>query len=156
MAALLKSYTKAGETTSTSSVSTQAWLISEGWTLVATTPIGNVHPKDIPARGSQPFGQGGSAAVGSSGAWVSPGAIIITRVVLSCIGAPAGSALVVAFKKDGVTFATLTIPAGSATTVYANVSISVADLGALWVTATSVGSTTAATDVVAQMDWIAG
>ena len=104
--------------------------------------------------GSQPFGQGGSGTVGSSGAWMAPFPLTVTRVVLSCIGAPVGSALMVDFKHDGVTFATCTILAGTTKAVTAVANESVAELGALWVTATSVGSATAATDMVAQMDWV--
>lgn len=114
------------------------------WTLSSTYARG----------GSQPFGQGGAATVGSSGAWMAPFTLIVTRVVLSCIGAPVGSPLVVAFKHDSATFATCTIPAGTKTTVSAVATEPVANLGALWVTATSVGSITAATDIVAQIDWI--
>jgi hypothetical protein len=104
--------------------------------------------------GSQVFSQGGSATTGSSGAWAAPFSLTITRVVLSCTGAAAGSDLVVAFKHGGTTLSTLTIAAGSTTSVTATVTVSITDLEKLTVTATSVGSTTAATDVVAQMDWV--
>lgn len=99
------------------------------------------------------FAQPGSAIIGASGSWRAPAAGTVTRVNLSATGAPAGSNLVVEFKKNGGSaFSTLTMTAGSTTaqTATPNESFAAGDL--LTVNATSVGSGTAATGVVAQAD----
>jgi hypothetical protein len=102
---------------------------------------------------SATFGQAGSAATGASAPFRVPLAGTATRVSLSCTGAPVGSGLVVDFKVNGTTFSTQTIAAGSTTTVTAVTTQALAAGDAITVNATSVGSTTAAVNVSAQVDY---
>jgi hypothetical protein len=100
------------------------------------------------------FGQVGSAVIGASGSWRAPAAGTVTRVNLSATGAPAGSNLVVEFKKNGAAaFSTLTMTAGTTTAQTATPNESFASGDLLTVNATSVGSGTAALGVVAQADF---
>ena len=100
-----------------------------------------------------PFSQAGSATTGSSGSWRAPTAGIITRVTLMTVTAAAGSNLSVQFYKNASLISTQTITAGSTADATAVVSSAFAIGDKLSVTATSVGSTTAATGVVAQFDY---
>lgn len=111
-------------------------------------------PVDVSvAGGTVPFSQPGSATIGASGAWRAPAAGTVTRATLSCVGAPAGSGLVVVAKRNGATFATLTIAAGS-TTSDSETPAEAFSAGDLFtVESTSVGSGTAATGVVLQLDY---
>jgi len=75
----------------------------------------------------------------------------ITSLSLSTLTAPSGSGLVVEFRKNGVAFSTQTIADGTTTRQTATVSVTFAVGDVFDVRATAVGSTTAATGVVAQV-----
>lgn len=100
-----------------------------------------------------PFSQAGAAAVGSSGSWRAPTAGTITRITLMTGTAPAGSNLTVQFYKNTTMLQALTITDGSTADATATLTSSVVAGDKLSVTAISVGSATAATNVVAQFDY---
>ena len=123
-----------------------------------------VAPGAVILTGSVPFSQPGSAAIGQSGAWTAPSAGTVVAIRLSCLAAPVGSALTVDFLKNdtgaGTSYLTgtqstseLSIPAGSTTVTPKTPSVAFSAGDTLEVKATSVGSTTAATGVVAQFDY---
>lgn len=127
-----------------------------------TTPINAAAIEDLETRlanytaslagQSLPFSQA-TATVASSGSIRVRLAGVVTRVNLSVLTAPVGSAMTVAFKKNGTTFATLSVPAGTTTAQSSTSSLPTLAAGDLLnVESTSVGSTTAATGVVSQID----
>jgi len=99
------------------------------------------------------FTQLGSAIIATSVDWRAPTAGTITRVGLTTQTAPIGSNLVVNFKKNGTTFQTLTITAGTTTEQSAALTTAYSAADKLAVETTSVGSTTAAQNVAAQIDY---
>jgi hypothetical protein len=128
----------------------------------ATTPLSAAALEDLEARlaaytnslaGPSFLFSQATATIGSSGTVRAKADGTVTRVNLSVVGAPVGSAMTVAFKKNGTTFATLSVPAGTTTAQSSTSSLPTFVVGDLFsVEATSIGSTTAATGVVAQMD----
>ncbi len=99
------------------------------------------------------FSQPGAAVVGSSSSVRVSAAQTVSRIGMRAVTAPAGSALVVIVKKNGATISTLTMPAGSTTEQVATPGTAFAVGDLLTVESTSVGSTTAATGVVVQVDF---
>lgn len=98
-----------------------------------------------------------TATVGASVGYQLQSSGTITTARMACTGAPAGSDLVVAVQlsTDGgttwTTISTLTIPAGSTAAVTASPSRAVSAGDLVRVNATSVGSTTAAANVLVQV-----
>jgi hypothetical protein len=99
-------------------------------------------------------GPSASVATGQTQALRIPNASTIIRCSLRTFGAPVGSALSVDFTQSTGAVTTLSISAGSTTeqvtTTLTNTALSAG--GYIWVTVTSIGSSTAAVGVTAQFD----
>jgi len=125
-----------------------------------------VAPGAVILTGSVPYSQPGSAVTGQSGVWTAPASGTVTTIRLSCVGAPVGSALTVNFLLGSgapptstsyltgtLSTSQLSIPAGATTVAPKTPAVAFSAGDQLAVNATSVGSTTAATGVVAQFDY---
>lgn len=96
-----------------------------------------------------------TAAIGASGTFKCTGPGSVASSSLRCVGAPAGSNLIVQIQKNGVTQVTLTIVAGSTTEAIDNTNYSFATGDLISVNCTSAGSGTAATGVVVEIVYTA-
>lgn len=117
---------------------------------------GNTVAVESESVGSVVFGDAGNAEVGESAPYDVRNAGTMTRASLACTTAPVGSGLVVDVLLNGDVVTTLTVAAGSTGPVIEALSEPVAIDDLITLEATSVGSTTPATNVVAQIDLVAG
>lgn len=133
---------------------------AKGAAKLSSSPVDAANPIAVGDNDARLAGIGGAAVVfstftagsASSGPFTLPHDATITRVRLFTTTAPVGSALIVEFRRNGVVFATLTIPDGSTTEQSLVTSRTAVTGDKLTVQATSTGLTSPATGVVAQMD----
>lgn len=92
------------------------------------------------------------AVPGPSGAYTVRTQTFIDRVSLTCATAPTGSPLTVQVLRNGAVIATLSVPATTTTPAVQPLSVAVSAGDLITVNALSVGSDTAATGVIAQVD----
>lgn len=122
----------------------------------ATGPAGPQGPPGADAGStavaSAPFSYSrDTAVVETSGQELMPGVGKVQQITLTCLGAPVGSPLTVEFRRSGASIGLLSIPAGSTTGQWTTVDQAFAAGDLLDVNVTSVGSTTAATKIRAEM-----
>lgn len=109
-----------------------------------------------PGAGVWDTGVGLAVAVGAAHGIRLGMASTVTRCELRTDVAPTGSSLIVQFVQTTGVMATLTIPAASTTTqvttTIANATVAIGNY--VWTNVTSVGSTSAAVGVTAQLDYV--
>jgi hypothetical protein len=100
-------------------------------------------------------GPGVPILIGSGDALRVPVAVVVTRVVMRNLGAPAGSALTVQFRNSTGVMATLSQLAGATGELMTTTLTSPATAAGeyLWPVVTAAGSTTPATGVTCQIDY---